>query len=79
MERIFPTAAASIFVRQGRAAAVAAVVSELGVYGAFLGDGEAELLNEEAGYLLRTKVNDSDEGGVAAGYAVLDSVLAVPS
>ena len=36
-----------------------------------------ELLNEEAGYLLRTKVGDSDEGGVAAGFAVLDSVLAV--
>jgi glutathione synthase len=77
MERIFPTAAPAVFVRAGRAAPVAAVVSELGVYGAFLGDGRAELLNEEAGYLLRTKVGDSDEGGVAAGFAVLDSALIV--
>ena len=84
MERIFPSAAPAVFVRQGRAGAVAAVVSELGVYGTFLsdgsgggGDGDGMLLNEEAGYLLRTKVSESDEGGVAAGFAVLDSVLAV--
>jgi glutathione synthase len=59
MERIFPTAAPAVFVRAGRAAPVAAVVSELGVYGAFLGDGRAELLNEEAGYLLRTNAGMS--------------------
>jgi glutathione synthase len=33
------------------------------------------ILNNQCGYLMRTKVSSSDEGGVAAGFAVLDSVL----
>lgn len=33
------------------------------------------LLNENAGHLVRTKTSDSNEGGVAAGFAVLDSPL----
>jgi Eukaryotic glutathione synthase, ATP binding domain len=32
-------------------------------------------MNEEVGHLVRTKTASSDEGGVAAGYAVLDSPL----
>lgn len=35
------------------------------------------MLNQEAGYLLRTKSSDSDEGGVAAGFAVLDSPILI--
>ena len=31
-------------------------------------------VNEAAGYLLRTKSVESDEGGVSSGYAVLDSL-----
>jgi hypothetical protein len=33
------------------------------------------LFNENAGHLVRTKTSDSNEGGVAAGFAVLDSPL----
>ena len=33
------------------------------------------LVNEEVGHLVRTKTSSSNEGGVAAGYAVLDSPL----
>lgn len=37
------------------------------------------LLNEEVGHLVRTKTSSSNEGGVAAGFAVLDSpLLAAP-
>jgi hypothetical protein len=32
-------------------------------------------LNEEVGHLVRTKTSSSNEGGVAAGFAVLDSPL----
>lgn len=32
------------------------------------------IMNDQCGYLLRTKVSSSDEGGVAAGFAVLDSI-----
>ena len=33
------------------------------------------LHNQEGGYLLRTKGKDSDEGGVAAGFSSLDSLI----
>lgn len=35
--------------------------------------GDRIILNERAGHLLRTKVASVDDGGVAAGVAVLDS------
>jgi glutathione synthase len=73
MERIKPPRQRAVFLRKGQVQA-ADSISELGVYGIFLGDGEAEpLLNSVAGYLLRTKVADVDEGGVASGFAVLNS------
>jgi glutathione synthetase len=44
------------------------VVSELGVYGVMLfGDEQEDVVNREAGTLLRTKGRESDEGGVAIG------------
>ena len=85
-------------------------LSELGVYGTFVRQGDDVLLNKQAGHLVRTKVSShwlvelfcplqhkagpvpvpicnlhalacigilqaatSNEGGVAAGFAVLDS------
>jgi glutathione synthetase len=56
------------------------VISELGIFGTCLwdtkADGKIDLLqNEEGGYLLRTKGRDSDEGGVAAGFSSLDSLV----
>ncbi|KAI8582807.1 hypothetical protein K450DRAFT_264746 [Umbelopsis ramanniana AG] len=51
------------------------VISELGIYGAYLHDGEKQILNERAGHLLRTKGHGTNEGGVAAGFAVIDSPL----
>jgi hypothetical protein len=33
------------------------------------------LFNRNAGHLVRTKASSSNEGGVAAGFAVLDSPL----
>ena len=53
------------------------VVNELGIYGWALFGGEAELQEQEAGWLVRTKGSDSDEGGVAVGFSVLDSVVLV--
>lgn len=42
------------------------------------GGGKGEILyNEEAGYLLRTKGRESEEGGVAAGFGAVDSVCLV--
>jgi glutathione synthase len=51
------------------------VICELGIYGTCLWDQETKevLHNEEAGYLLRTKGDKSEEGGVAAGFGSMDS------
>ncbi|KAG6829442.1 hypothetical protein H0H87_011397 [Tephrocybe sp. NHM501043] len=52
------------------------VVSELGIFGWAL-FGRVGLRQSEAGWLVRTKGKDSDEGGVATGFSVLDSVLLI--
>lgn len=53
------------------------VICELGCYGAVLWNGEGKDLqikyNEEAGTLLRTKGDQSEEGGVAAGFGAVYS------
>ncbi|KAI3798533.1 hypothetical protein L1987_33810 [Smallanthus sonchifolius] len=49
-------------------------VSELGIFSAYLRNKETVINNEQCGYLMRTKVSSSNEGGVAAGFAVLDSL-----
>jgi glutathione synthase len=52
-------------------------VSELGIFGwSLFGGGKVEK-EEEVGWLVRTKGKDSNEGGVATGFSVLDSVLLV--
>ena len=77
MERLFPDSFASVLVRESKVACVDAI-SEFGVYGVHLCDGAgAPLLNAPAGYLIRTKTVGTNEGGVATGYAVIDSLLLV--
>ncbi|ORE06103.1 glutathione synthetase [Rhizopus microsporus var. microsporus] len=53
------------------------VISELGIYGIYLHDGQQEIVNYPGGHLLRTKAITTKEGGVAAGFAVIDSPLLV--
>ncbi|KXS10133.1 glutathione synthase [Gonapodya prolifera JEL478] len=83
MDRIRPPTVKTVMVREGNVIETGCV-SELGVFGVWVSQGGASgkddgvvHLNKEGGYLLRTKSNDSDEGGVAAGFAVVDSVLLV--
>lgn len=55
------------------------VICELGVYGVCLwSHSKGDILeNWEAGYLLRTKGDQSEEGGVAAGFGAVDSCCLV--
>ncbi|KAL4424506.1 hypothetical protein ABPG77_006815 [Micractinium sp. CCAP 211/92] len=76
MQRIQPPVHRSVMVRLGQAVE-ADTLSELGVYSTFVRRGDRVLLSAEAGTLVRTKAATSDEGGVASGYAVLDSPLLV--
>jgi hypothetical protein len=64
-------------VRSGAGRVDARVMSELGVFGwALFGEG-GEVREDQAGWLVRTKADDVDEGGVATGFSVLDSVVLV--
>jgi glutathione synthase len=84
MDRILPPSFKNILVRNGRLLE-AGVVSELGVYGIWIrcvplffremtrSNGDEVVENKVGGHLLRTKVASNNEGGVAAGFAVVDS------
>ena len=77
MQRIFPRPQKSVCLRKGQVATIT-TISELGIYGVFVGDGSSDtppMLNQAAGYLLRTKPLGVDEGGVATGYSVLNSIV----
>jgi glutathione synthase len=78
MELITPPPVANVILRNGKLEQ-GGVICELGVYGTCLWDqrGTGFLHNEESGYLLRTKGDQSEEGGVAAGYGCMDSVALV--
>lgn len=77
MEMIEPPAQQNTIFRNGELQS-GGVICELGIYGACIWDttpsGAREVLeNFEAGYLLRTKGDQSEEGGVAAGFGSVDS------
>eukprot|EP00798_Chlamydomonas_sp_ICE-L_P018243 gene18243-24694_t len=72
MQKILPPPQRSVLVRNG-GWTEAETLSELGIFGTFIKLGEKVLLSEEAGHLVRTKSSNANEGGVAAGFAVLDS------
>ncbi|KAF0896836.1 hypothetical protein E2562_028133 [Oryza meyeriana var. granulata] len=74
MQRIFPRASLTHLV-QGGVCFEDLTISELGIYGAYLRNKDKVVMNNQCGYLMRTKVSSSNEGGVAAGFAVLDSIL----
>lgn len=81
MQRIRPPAFSGRLVRGGRILYEGDCVCEFGVFGISLRrysvsgtDAEGDtLMNEVVGHILRTKSVETDEGGVAAGYAFLSS------
>ena len=74
MEIITPPPVHNIILRNG-VLEQGGVICELGIYGTCVWDqGTGNVIhNEEAGYLLRTKGDKSEEGGVAAGFGSMDS------
>ena len=82
MELIEPPALRNSILRNGEVKS-GEVIGELGIYGVCLwrnseGSGRGQILkNWEAGYLLRTKGRESEEGGVAAGFGAVDSACLV--
>lgn len=78
MELITPPPVDNVILRNGEIEQ-GGVICELGVFGTCLwNNATGEVLrNEHEGYLLRTKGDQSEEGGVAAGYGCMDSVVLV--
>ena len=85
-----PSGVGGWLIRSGGGVVKADVVSELGVFGWALFGPAVEAGNEESGsekksgieektvgWLVRTKGRESDEGGVAVGFSVLDSIVLV--
>jgi glutathione synthase len=76
MQRISPLAFDAMMLREGNIL-TGKCISELGIYGCFLGDGKKVSLNEYSGYLLRTKMEHHEDGGVASGVANMDSLALI--
>ncbi|KKA28691.1 hypothetical protein TD95_003431, partial [Thielaviopsis punctulata] len=78
MELITPPPVTNMILRNGNVEK-GGVICELGVYGTAVWNQDTGKVvhNEQAGYLLRTKGDKSEEGGVAAGFGCMDSVALV--
>lgn len=79
MEKINSLKKEQVMLRKGSLSHVVGV-SELGIYTVTLSKANLdstilEISNGYSGFLLRTKNEDSNEGGVASGFAVLDAPI----
>lgn len=77
MELIRPPVTTNYIIRAGAAADPVSIINELGIFGVILGDQDDILVNDEAGFILRSKRTGTSEGGISAGFGALDSVILV--
>jgi glutathione synthase len=74
MERLYPPVDDGWGLREGKLWQ-GQVVHEIGQYGVLIAQGDRILTNQAAGYLVRTKLGDMNEGGISAGYGHLNSLV----
>uniref|UniRef100_A0A3Q4BWZ8 Glutathione synthetase n=1 Tax=Mola mola TaxID=94237 RepID=A0A3Q4BWZ8_MOLML len=77
MDKIQPTPVQNILLRRDAPLKISNCLSELGVFGAYVRQGKDMVMNNCVGHLLRTKSSEYEDGGVAAGVAVLDNPLLI--
>ncbi|XP_067652119.1 glutathione synthetase-like [Haliotis asinina] len=77
MERIFPKANKNYLVTPGTPFALSDVISEIGIYGVFIGSANEVKINMQCGHMLRTKLLGTDESGLRTGHACLDTPFLV--
>ncbi|XP_060063120.1 glutathione synthetase-like [Ylistrum balloti] len=77
MERIFPWSQTSYLLKAGADAMFRSTVTEIGVFGVYIGTDDKDIYNSVPGHVLRTKTADSNEGGLMVGLSYLDSPLLV--
>ncbi|CDO95675.1 unnamed protein product [Kluyveromyces dobzhanskii CBS 2104] len=75
MELINPKPTEENVVIKGQELFSVPISSELGIFGTVLFDEDKIYSNNQAGWLLRSKFNTSNEGGVAAGFGCVDSII----
>lgn len=73
MDKIKPQPALNYLLRAHSPLQASECISELGIFGVYVRQGQELVLNQAAGHLLRTKAIEHADGGVAAGVAVLDT------
>ena len=74
MERIVPVCNPNgVFLREGQLFE-APTISEIGIFSCILSEGATKLVDEKAGYLVRTKTVGTQEGGMATGASCVDSL-----
>ncbi|XP_060843404.1 glutathione synthetase-like isoform X1 [Rhopalosiphum padi] len=77
MDKINPPVQKNYLIRPNqdfeKNSALCEVVSEMGIFGIILCDGDEILINKQVGHMMRTKLTSCNEGGVHAGDGVLDS------
>ena len=82
MERFYPEVCLASFFKNGQHS-IAPSISEIGIFGTIVsrgteGDGSVEIVeNNTTGYLVRTKYNGVNEGGISTGCAVLGALAAI--
>ncbi len=75
MEKILPPKCTTCLIKpNGKHLLHVECINEIGIFGTMVSnvDTNEEYINEVTGYLVRTKTIDTNEGGVATGYSVLD-------
>jgi len=77
MERIVPPTRKTWIINKACQTSEINAVSELGIFGVYIGDDSSTVMNEIAGSLVRSKNAADEDGGVVAGVAVLDSVYLI--
>jgi len=73
MKRIVPQHQESFSLRECTIATLTAAITEIGVYTVSLAQDQEYYVNDAGGWLLRTKEEHVEDGGVASGRAYLDS------
>jgi glutathione synthase len=77
MRRIVPAPKPTASLRESKITWMPNSITEFGVFTVFVGHAREHVLNEAGGWLLRTKDETLEDGGVAAGRAYLDSPVLI--
>lgn len=73
MEKLKPKPHAAVSINSDTSQHHSHTLSEFGIYSVHLTNGKKSYINRYSGHLVRTKDINTNEGGVASGFAVLDS------